>query len=248
VRTPDPPPAPEDLSRLLASYEHPSAIIPSDQVLGFALAAKPYIDIAQLLAGLKFTRTLISETSVGLDANTAAADLSVSGLVRASLPCFGDGPARSFDAESNGTVSASLGVEDSRLKHGFEGRFERCLFRVEPALVAPQRVRLSATMIGDLGVDLAIGSEIVGPLMVKMRDIVVESSGGLGTFDDALDEFHFRLAPDGSLDTLLDGATLGLGATGTLLLSLRVDGMIALRDSRGEWSCDAGVTLCRLVN
>jgi hypothetical protein len=155
---------------------------------------------------------------------------------------------RTSDSATNGKLSATLGIEESRLKRGFSGEFERCRFRVEPALVAPQSVSVSATLVGDLGTDLGIGSELTGALMMKLRDIVGESSGGLGAFPITSDEFHFRIAADGSVDTLLDGTMFGLGQTGSVLLSLRVDGTVSLRDSLGVWSCDAGVTLCTLVH
>jgi hypothetical protein len=247
VQTPEPPPPPEDLSALAVRYDHPSAAIPSARIRDFALAADQYIKISKLLAGLRFTRTLISETSAGLDANTAAEDLSVSGTVHASLPCFGDGPIPTSDSATNGKLSVTLGVEESRLKRGFTGEFSRCRFRVEPALVAPQKVSVSAKFVGDLGSDLGIGSELTGALIMKLRDIVGESSGGLGDFPIASAEFHFRIAADGSVETLLDGTMFGLAETGSVLLSLRVDGTVSLRDSLGEWSCDAGITLCTLV-
>jgi hypothetical protein len=235
------------LSALAVSYDHPSATIPSEQVRDFVVAAKQYLQISELLAGLRFTRTLISETSTGLDAHTAAEDLSISGTVHATLPCFGDGPVRTADSATNGKLSATLGVAGSRLKRGFAGEFERCRFRVEPAFVAPQSVSVSAKVVGDLGSDLGIGSELTGALMMKLRGIVGESSGGLGDFSIDSDEFHFRIAADGSVDTLLDGTMFGLTRAGSVLLSLHVDGTVSLRDSLGEWSCDAGITLCTLV-
>jgi hypothetical protein len=247
AQAPEPPAPLEDLSALALSYDHPTARLPGEQVRDFVLAARQYLQISELLTGLRFTRTLISETSAGLGANTAVEDLSISGVVHASVPCFGDEPMRTLDAATNGKLSATLGVQGSRLKRAFDGEFERCVFRVEPALVAPQRVSVSARVVADLGADLGIGDEFTGPLLMKLRDITGESSGGLGDFQLDSGEFHFRLRDDGAIDTLVDGAMFGLGETGSVLLSLRVDGTISLRDSLGEWSCDAEVALCALV-
>jgi len=246
VAMPDPPPRPEDLSALAAQYDRPSATLPVDLVQRLIDEGRRRSELGDLLNRLRFVRTAISDTSIGLHQNGNADDFLLQGVINARVPCPGDGPEPTTDGEVNGLLRLQLGVEDSRLRRGFSGSAERCrLLAVSPS--APdQRVLVSATMVGDLGADLGIGNTMPGDILLKLTDVTGSLTGETGTIDLSEHAYHFRLVRGDALEVLFDPASLGLPDLGTVVFALRADGSYVLRESRGEWVCGGGGEACVL--
>lgn len=111
VSVPDPPPPAEDLSGLTQRYENPTAELPEDRIRELVAEAIRIDGLTQLLRGLHFVRTGVSDTSLGLERNTTSEKLDVQGRVSARVPCPGDAPTPDFSAPESGAVSALFGVE-----------------------------------------------------------------------------------------------------------------------------------------
>ncbi|HEX7663422.1 MAG TPA: hypothetical protein VF407_02885, partial [Polyangiaceae bacterium] len=78
----------------------------------------------------------------------------------------------------------------------------------------------------------------------KVSGTLALTDGTSTTF--ATDEIDLRVTSDGTIEVLLDLATLDVGATGTAVLELHPDGSIALRVKDGEWTCSGDEAPCTL--
>jgi hypothetical protein len=247
IAVPEPPPPTEDLSGLTQRYENPSAELPEDRIRELLAEAIRIDSIAQLLRGLRFVRTAVTDTSLGLENNTTAEKLDVQGRVQARVPCPGDAPTADFNAPESGAVRVAFGVEGSKLLRGFAGAVEECRFRVQFVVGEAQHVVLSGRLTGDLGADLRIGSPLPKSLLLKLSGVTGESVATSTTVDLSRTEYHFRLTEDGALESLLDSAELGLGDFGSVVLVVHPEGSLALRERRGEWVC-AENSACELLH
>jgi hypothetical protein len=245
IQVPEPPPAPEDLTALAAAYERPTASVPAAAIRALAPNLGDLVQGADVLRGLGFTRRVISDASVGLNSNTAIKEFAISGEVRASAPCVGDGDSAPT-APENGNVAVVLAVANSSLRRGFEGTLDRCVFSAQTASGEVERAVLSAHLVADLGADLTIGDELRTPLLIKLTEIAAEVVGGAANSLLGKGEFDFRLTADDAVESLIDGNDVGLAGSGTLLLGLRNDGTLSLRDRENEWICNQGAVSCKL--
>jgi hypothetical protein len=246
VSVPEPPPPTEDLSELSRRYENPTAELPEDRIRELMAEAIRIDALTLLLQGMRFVRSGVTDTSLGLEENTTAEELDVQGSVRASVPCPGDQPTPDFSKPENGAVRVQFGVESSHLRRGFDGAVEQCKFRVKFVIGEAQHVVLSGRITGDLGTDLRIGSPLPKSLLLRLSGVTGQSVATSTTVDLSRDEYHFRLTEDGELESLLDTADLGLGDFGSVVLVVLSDGSPALRERRGQWTC-TGSSTCELL-
>jgi hypothetical protein len=242
IQVPEAPPAPEDLTALAAAYERPTASVPAAAIRALAPSLGDLVQGADVLRGLAFTRRVISDASVGLNSNTAIKEFEIAGEVRASAPCMGDGTATA----ANGTVAVVLAVVNSSLRRGFEGTLDHCVFSAKTTTGEVERAVVSARLVADLGADLTIGDELRTPLLIKLTAIAAEVPGGAENSLLGKSEFDFRLTADDAVESLIDGRDVGLAGSGTLLLGLRNDGTLSLRDRQNEWVCNQGAVSCKL--
>ncbi len=243
VGVPDPPPPAEDLSGLAARYERPTAVIPDELVRALVTVARELLGPYVAFTGLHFTRESITDTSVGLAEHANVEDLELQGRVDATVQCPGDGT-ESAEAQAPGTVYARFGVRNSRLSRGFSGSVADCRFPIVSNFGATQRVLLSADYVADLGGDLELGSPAPQNLVVKLTHATGTSTGPKHEIDLTRDEYDFRLTGEDAVEVLFDSAALGRGDLGSVVLMLRADGFIGLRESRGLWSCEGGEQEC----
>lgn len=243
---PDPPPRPEDLSALAAQYDHPSAELPVELVERLITEGQRVAELAELLDRLKFVRASVSDTSTGLGANTDELNLDIQGRLAAVLPCPGDAPEPTTDGNVNGVLRMLFGVENTRLRRGFQGSAEQCRLYVASPSTPEQRVVASAELVGDLGVDLSIGNTLPSDILLKLTNVSGSSVGAAGTVDVTRRDYHFRLTRGDALEVLFEPASLGLPDVGSVVFIARGDGSLGLRESRGEWTCGGGGEPCLL--
>jgi hypothetical protein len=246
VAIPDPPPRPADLSGLVDQYDHPRAAVPMELVQRLLDEGRRRAEFGELIGRLHFVGAAVSEASTGIGARTNIADLELQGRVDATLPCPGDAPMPSTDANVNGSLHLKFGVENSALQRGFQGTAEQCRLYVATRTAPPQRVVVSAALTGDLGGDLHIGNTLPTAILLQLNDIVGTSMSAVGTFQLPPGPYDFRLAPGDALEILLNPASFGLPDLGTVVFVARADGSFGLREIRGEWICGGGGEACVL--
>ena len=243
---PAPPPPPEDLSALAAQYDHPTGELPLEQVAPLVAEGLRRAELGETLSRLDFLRRAVSETSAGLGFNTNAIELLFQGRIDATVQCPSDGSLPTSDANSNGEVRLTFGVEDSFLQRGFEGAAVECRFRVSLPSAPDVRVLLSANITGDLGADLPIGNISPVHMLLKLSNVSGVAASAGGTVDLPRSDFHFRITRDGALEILFDPTSIGLPDFGSVVFAVRPDGSFALRERRGEWVCGGGGAVCVL--
>ncbi|MEI9947568.1 MAG: hypothetical protein WDO74_00925 [Pseudomonadota bacterium] len=79
---------------------------------------------------------------------------------------------------------------------------------------------------------------------MKLRHATGTSKGPNHEINLTRDEYDFRLSGENAIEVLFDGASLGLAELGSVVLTLRGDGFIGLRESRGQWSCEGEEQEC----
>jgi hypothetical protein len=246
VSMPDPPPPPEDLSALAEQYEHPRGVVRVDLVERLLVEGRRRAELGGALDRLHFVRSLVVDTSSGIEERGNTREYLLQGSITATIPCPGDGPEPTADGDVNGWVRVQLGVEDSRLRRGFSGAVERCRLRVVATRTLEQRILVDATVAGDLGADLGIGNTTPAAILLKLSDVVATAFSSAGTVDLSQHEYHFRLTDDDALEVLFDPASVGLPDVGSVVFAAKIDGSFALRESRGEWVCGGGGGPCVL--
>jgi len=246
VSMPDPPPHPEDLSALAAQYEYPRAVLPIELVQRLVDEGQRRAELGEILNRLRFVRTAVVDTSVGVEQSGNFAEFLVQGTITATVPCPGDGSTPTVDAGANGVLRLKLGVEESRLRRGFEGSAEQCRLLATSPSAPDQRVTVSADIVGDLGADLSVGNTMLSDILIKLTNVRGTAVSTAGTVELSEHEYHFRLTRNEAFEVLLDPASLGLPDLGSVVFALRADGSVALRESRGEWICGGGGEACVL--
>jgi hypothetical protein len=224
---PSPPVLPEEVLTLADRYDHPTATLDPlkvrailDQTAAEGARVEPF-------AGLRFIRDIIGNASNG---TAAQQDLSVEvrGSVAAHAPCPGD------DAAPSGALDLVIGIERSRGQRALTGRASECRFVVTEA-ERNVSVVVTADVQIDVGGPFALDDPPPPSLLVRATHISGSIAGAPFSFPE--DVVHFRLRADGGIETLLD---LGpLGGSGSGVLELRKDGVVALRVSDGAWVCGA---------
>jgi hypothetical protein len=246
VDMPDPPPLPEDLSQLAAQYDHPTAELPLERVQHLIDEGRRRAELGETLNRLQFVRTAISDTSAGLGQNTNWNDLLLQGSITASAPCPGDGPKPTTDGAANGVLYLTFGIENSRLRRGFEGAALACRVLASAPPVPDQRVMVSATITGDLGADIGLGNTLPHAVLMRLGNVTGRAVSTVGTVELAGNGYHFRLTQGNALEVLFDPASFGLPDLGSVVFAAWADGSFALRERRGEWVCGGGGEPCAL--
>jgi hypothetical protein len=243
---PDPPPQPEDLSQLAAQYDRPTAELPIERVQHLLDEGRRRAELGETLNRLHFVRSAISDTSAGLGQNTNWTDLLLQGSITATAPCPGDGPVPTADGAVNGVLYLTFGIENSRLRRGFEGAALACRVLASSPNTPEQRVMVSATVTGDLGADIGLGNTLPHAILMRLSNVTGRATSAVGTVELAGHGYHFRLTQGDALEILFDPASLGLPDLGSVVFAVRADGSFALRERRGEWVCRGGGDPCAL--
>jgi len=224
---PEPPPLPAAVLQLAERYEgvtatmdEPTARRALDHMAALHADLAPY-------RGLFFLRTVIEDATSAAESQTEVpVDLQGSLLVHA--PCPGWTAATEPDP-ADGFIQLAIGVEESRAQRAFAGFVEACRF-----VSGGQGLSLTGHLEIDLGTSLGLG-EPVPPLLVRATGVTLSWSAPARVVQ--LPELHFRLRDDGTLERLVELGALGVGLTGSAIVSAHADGTLGLRVREGEWVC-----------
>ncbi len=224
---PFPPPLPEEVISLAERYDHPTATLDPSAVRAIFDRASAARTEIEPFAGLRFVSDVIGNAT---SAAAAQQDLSVEvrGSIAAHAPCPGEG-----DAAPSGTLDITIGIDGSRAQRAFTGHASECRFLM-PQADANVTVALTADVEIDAGGSFGLTDPPPPALLLRVSHLSGSMAGM--PFAAAEDVVHFRLRADGGIETLLD---LGpLGGSGSGILELRKDGVVALRVRDGAWICD----------
>jgi hypothetical protein len=237
---PFPPPLPQPVIALAAQYNTVTAHLDALEVAELLAQTHALQVTVQSFTGLRFLRNTI-ENATSAMLNTELA-FDIQGAIEAQAPCTGWNDGTPLDAEIQGVLDVTIGVQATRVQRAFTGHATNCRFLAEQAEQAGKNgasSRVVATM--DVQVDLGHSVGFGDPASA----ILVRATNISGTVDGVAlaltgsQVFSFRLNSDQSIATLLDLGELAAGAgdAGTVLLTLRQDGSWAVRTRDGEWVC-----------
>lgn len=231
---------PQAVTSLARQYDGANARLDADSARAVLERTVPLQVVLGAFSGLQFLRDIVEDaTSVEFDESDLAVE--VQGSIDAHTPCPGWVANAPEDEDVQGFIDVTIGVEESRVQRSFSGHATNCKFL---AGQTEMRSNVAATM--DIQVDLGRSLGFGDPT----PPILVRATRVAGTVNNVPIDLtsqvvSFRLGNDDSVETYVDIATLGLGLTGSVLLTSHDDGSWALRVRDGEWSCDAeGSTPC----
>ncbi len=135
--------------------------------------------------------------------------------------------------EDNGLIRLTIGVDRSRIQRAFSGRAERCRYATELDGAAVD-VTVTADLELDVGRALGLGESLPEAVLVRASNLSGDIRGDIVAHAEH-PLLHFKLGEEGTLETLLDLADLGL--SGTVVLIVRADQSLGVRVEDGEWIC-----------
>ena len=217
-----------DMSELIESYKHPTADLDTTTANEVIAELPPLEELAAGFRAARYTTNGVDEGSGSSDKDSA---LRVQGSVRVTLRCPGEGENPVFDANTNGSISMTLAVEENRIKRSVRAVAAACLLRGE-LLSLPIRVAVDGPILFDLGGDVGLRDRWSGQLLMSLEgsleieELVLEKMSARWTDGERLEHLFER--PNG----------------GTVVAELRTlasgDPGIGLRDSTRIWGCRDG--------
>lgn len=214
-----------DLTYLVDQYDGPTGILDPASA-DSALAEMP--QLGRLAAGLRasgYATNTVDEAGRSSSRKDKDNALDIQGSIRINIRCPGELEEPLYDADTNGTLDVTVGVDESRIKRGVGGRANGCVLRGDDEGV-PIRVEIDGPFAFDLGRDLSIRSRWKGQLLMRID--------GRITIDDlelqglsarwTAEEFQY-------LFTLANGDWV--------IAQISLDG-ITIRDHDRTWFCREG--------
>jgi hypothetical protein len=164
-----------DLTGELDRYKHPTATLDPASA-DSALAEMP--NLGRLAAGLRssgYATNTVDEAGRSSSRRDEDNALDIQGSIHINIRCPGDDPDNPvYDADTNGTLDVTIGVDESRIRRGIAGRATNCVLGAEEAGV-PIRIAIDGAFAFDLGRDLSIRERWSGELlMIIYGDIDIE--------------------------------------------------------------------------
>jgi hypothetical protein len=217
-----------DMSEMLAAYRSPSAELDTTTA-NEVLAELP--DLEQLAAGFRAARYTTNGVDEGSGSSDKDSALRVQGSIRVTLRCPGEDPDPVFDANTNGSISMTLAVEENRIKRSVRAVAAVCRLRGELASLAIP-IEVDGPVLFDLGGDVGLRDKWSGELLMSIEETLI-----VGGFD--LGKVSARWTGE-RLEHLFDRPNGG----GTVVAELRTlasgDPGIGLRDHTRVWGCRDG--------
>lgn len=228
---PEAPKPPAAVIALAQAYETPTASLDPSSVRAVLERASPSLETLAVFAGLSLVREIARDASSSIDTDRDYL-LDLQGTLRSRTPCPGDGGGASR-VEDDGLIRLTIGVDRSRIQRAFSGRAERCRYATEVDGAAVD-VTVSAGLELDVGRALGLGEPLPQAVLVRASELSADIKGDIVAHPEH-PLLHFKLGEDGTLETLLDLADLGL--SGTAVLIVRADQRLGVRVEEGEWIC-----------
>lgn len=230
--------AADDLVALGLRYEHPSAMVPGEFVRELLGLASESSELARELDGLRVIHGAVADAASRLAKEGDADGIELQGTVEVVHVCPGYESEPTTDVAVGGAIHLTFNVERSLVLRGLQGRAEGCRFAVNED-GGETRVKLDAALTIDLGDDIRIGTRLGPKLLLRLRELSAavarDASSELRVYRD---QYHFRL-DDERIETLIDLAELGFSQRGSAVVVIKPDGALALRERRGEWTCES---------
>ncbi|HEX6273875.1 MAG TPA: hypothetical protein VFZ53_12595 [Polyangiaceae bacterium] len=212
-----------DLSELQSEYERPTGLLDLTSV-NEVLAEIP--ELGRLSSG--FRAAGYATRGVNEAADTSAkkeSSIRLQGSIRVGLRCPGDAASPVFDADTNGSMSLTLAVENNAIKRGVGGRADGCVLRAD-VRGTPLRVEIDGPIAFDLGGDLSLRQRWSGRLLMRIAGTItigdLELQSLSARFTNSKFEYLFVLPND---DWIIAELT---------------DQGVALRDREQTWVCPDG--------
>ena len=215
-----------DLSDLISNYEQPTADLDTTTANEVLDQLPP---LEELVAGFRAARYTTNGVDEGSESNEESESaLRVQGSIRVTLRCPGEEPDPVFDASTNGSISMTLAIEESRIKSSVRALAAACVLRGELASL-PIRIAVNGPVLFDLGGDVGLRDRWSGQLLMSIEEtlevggIVLENVSA--RWDGERLEHLFRRPSDGET-VVAELRTLASGDPG-----------IGLRDRTRIWGC-----------
>lgn len=211
-----------DLTVLDGEYNSPTAVIdPGD--IDQVLADMP--SIRAIAPGFRATSYATRGVNEAEDSSQEDETLRIQGSIRVTLRCPGELDDPVYDADTNGSLALTIGVENSRIRHGIGGRATNCVLRADDEGL-PVRVSIDGPFAFDLGRDLSIRERWSGRLLMLI-------SGTIHIGDLELKNLSARWKSD-KFEYLFV-----LPNNDWIVAQLTADG-ISIRDKERTWVCPDG--------
>jgi hypothetical protein len=214
---------------LAQAYETPTASLDPWNVRTVLERAVPSPETLAVFAGLSLVREIARDAKSSIDTDRDYL-LDLQGTISSRTACPGGGASR---VEDNGLIRLTIGVDRSRIQRAFSGRAERCRYATELDGAAVD-VTVTADLELDVGRALGLGESLPEAVLVRASNLSGDIRGDIVAHAEH-PLLHFKLGEEGTLETLLDLADLGL--SGTVVLIVRADQSLGVRVEDGEWIC-----------
>jgi hypothetical protein len=215
-----------DLTGLQHEYDQPSATLDATTVQETLEEIPPLDPLAAGFRASTYATTGVDNAS-GTASKKSGGAISIQGSLRVDLRCPGDLDSPTYDPDTNGRISMTVGVADNRIKRSVGGTADHCVLRGR-LLSLPIRVELEGPIEFDLGHDVGLRARWSGTLLM-----VVKGSITIGDPQDpilALDNLSARYTEERLeyLHERPDGTTV--------VAELSGDG-IQIKDHEKVWFC-----------
>jgi hypothetical protein len=211
-----------DLTVLDHEYNSPSAVIDPTEI-DQVLADLP--ELRRIASGFRATGYTTRGVDEAEDSSQEDETLRVQGSVRVTIRCPGELDDPVYDANANGSLSLTIGVENSHIRRGIGGRATNCVLRGDDDGL-PVRVSVDGPFAFDLGRDLSIRDRWSGRLLMLI-------SGTIHIGDLELKNLSARWKSD-KFEYLFV-----LPNDDWIIAQLTQDG-ISIRDKERTWVCPDG--------
>ncbi|HEX6767134.1 MAG TPA: hypothetical protein VF103_16670 [Polyangiaceae bacterium] len=219
-------PATPDLTSVERQYDNPTAVFDPAEARA-ALDDIP--ELGQIVSGFRaagFASRGVNDATDSAKKDSKGA-VRIQGSIRVSVRCPGDLGDPVYDANVNGELSLTIGVEESRIKRGIGGRASGCILHGEDAGGLPLRVELDGPFALDLGRDVSIRDHWAGRLLMLV-------SGTIHVNDLELSNLSARFTDD-QFEYLAQVAD-----TGNWFIAIVSDQGVSVRDKDHLWLCPDG--------
>jgi hypothetical protein len=218
-------PATPNLTELDGEYEHPTGLLDLTSV-NDVLAEMP--SLGRLASGFRATGYMTRGVDeAGSTSRKKESSLRLQGSIRVGLRCPGDAADPVYDADTNGTVALTIGVEDNAIKSGVGGRADGCVLRGDVA-GTPMRVEVDGPIAFDLGGDVSLRQRWSGRLLMRIDGTItigdLELSSLSARFTSTKFEYLFVLP----------------GEERNWIIAQLTDEGISIRDREQTWVCPDG--------
>ena len=120
-----------DLSGVIEQYRNPTAVLDPASA-DSALAEMP--QLGRLAAGLRasgYATNTVDEAGRSSSRKDEDKALDIQGTIRVNIRCPGELDDPLYDADTNGTLDVTIGVDESRVRRGVRGRATNCVLRAD---------------------------------------------------------------------------------------------------------------------